>query len=66
MYIHIAGEYTQERYVWYDYEDDCDDWYMESYNMEIIGHRIMKEYNQETYAWFYWFHPQLYTINYLS
>jgi hypothetical protein len=24
------GQYTQERYAWYDYEDNCDDWYMDS------------------------------------
>jgi hypothetical protein len=54
MYIYIMGEYTQERYSWYDYKDDFDDWYMESYNMEIIDHYVTKEYNQETYVWSYW------------
>ena len=23
----LMNEYNQERYVWYDFEDDCDDWY---------------------------------------
>jgi hypothetical protein len=27
---YIMEEYYQERNVWYDYEDDCDDWYMDS------------------------------------
>jgi len=26
----ISDEYTEEIYVWYDYEDACDDWYMDS------------------------------------
>ena len=28
--IYIIGEYTQYIYAWYDYEDECDDWYMYS------------------------------------
>jgi hypothetical protein len=28
--IYIIGEYTQEIYAWYDYEDKFDDWYMDS------------------------------------
>jgi hypothetical protein len=26
----IRDEYNQEVYVWYDFEADCDDWYMDS------------------------------------
>ena len=26
----LMNEYNQERYDWYDYGDDCDDWYMDS------------------------------------
>jgi hypothetical protein len=26
----LMNEYNQEIYVWYDFEDDCDDWYMDS------------------------------------
>jgi hypothetical protein len=26
----LMNEYNQERYAWYDFEDDCDDWYMDS------------------------------------
>jgi hypothetical protein len=26
----LMTEYNQERYAWYDFEDDCDDWYMDS------------------------------------
>ena len=26
----LMHEYNQERYAWYDFEDDCDDWYMDS------------------------------------
>jgi tRNA(Met) C34 N-acetyltransferase TmcA len=26
----IRDEYNQEIYAWYDFEDDCDDWYMDS------------------------------------
>jgi hypothetical protein len=30
IYNYITREYTQEIYAWYDYEDECDDWYMDS------------------------------------
>ena len=26
----IRDEYNQEIYAWYDFEADCDDWYMDS------------------------------------
>jgi hypothetical protein len=26
----IRNEYNQEIYAWYDFEDNCDDWYMDS------------------------------------
>jgi hypothetical protein len=26
----LMHEYNQERYAWYDFEEDCDDWYMDS------------------------------------
>jgi hypothetical protein len=26
----LMNEYNQERYAWYDFEDDFDDWYMDS------------------------------------
>jgi hypothetical protein len=26
----IRDEYNQEAYAWYDFEADCDDWYMDS------------------------------------
>jgi hypothetical protein len=26
----LMNEYNQERYAWYDFENDCDDWYMDS------------------------------------
>ena len=26
----LMNEYNQERYAWYDFEDNCDDWYMDS------------------------------------
>ena len=26
----IKDEYNQEIYAWHDFEDDCDDWYMDS------------------------------------
>jgi len=26
----LMNEYNQERYAWYDFEEDCDDWYMDS------------------------------------
>jgi hypothetical protein len=33
MYIDIISEYTQEIYAWYDYEEDCEDWYMDNCNL---------------------------------
>jgi hypothetical protein len=29
-------EYNQERYAWYDFEADCDDWYMDSCHFGMI------------------------------
>jgi hypothetical protein len=29
-FVNIMNEYHQEVYAWYDLEDDCDDWYMDS------------------------------------
>jgi hypothetical protein len=26
---HIMDKYNQERYAWYDFKVDCDDWYMD-------------------------------------
>jgi hypothetical protein len=28
--MHIMDEYNQERYAWYDFEADWDDWYIDS------------------------------------
>jgi hypothetical protein len=28
--VYYQDEYTEEIYAWYDYEDACDDWYMDS------------------------------------
>jgi hypothetical protein len=33
MYIDITSEYTQEIYSWYDYEEDCEDLYMDNCNI---------------------------------
>ena len=33
MYIEIVGEYTQEIYARYDYEEYCEDWYMDNCNL---------------------------------
>jgi hypothetical protein len=30
LMVDIRDEYNQEIYVWYDFEADCDDWYMDS------------------------------------
>jgi hypothetical protein len=30
LMVDIRDEYNQEIYAWYDFEDDCDDWYMDS------------------------------------
>ena len=31
-------EYNQEIYSWYDFEADCDDWYMDSYHFWYDNH----------------------------
>jgi hypothetical protein len=31
IYKYITSEYTQVKYAWYDYEDECDDWYMDNF-----------------------------------
>ena len=28
----IRDEYNQEIYAWYDFQADCDDWYMDSFH----------------------------------
>ena len=30
LIVDIRDEYNQEIYAWYDFEADCDDWYMDS------------------------------------
>jgi hypothetical protein len=30
LMVDIRDEYNQEIYAWYDFEVDCDDWYMDS------------------------------------
>jgi hypothetical protein len=34
----IKDEYNQEIYVWYDFEDDCDDWYIDSFHLWDDNH----------------------------
>jgi hypothetical protein len=34
----IKDEYNQEIYAWYDFEADCDDWYMDSYHFWDENH----------------------------
>jgi hypothetical protein len=34
----IRDAYTQEVYVWYDFEADCDDWYMDSCHLWDDNH----------------------------
>jgi hypothetical protein len=36
IYPYITEEYNQERYAWYDFEADCDDWYMDSCHFGMI------------------------------
>jgi hypothetical protein len=36
--VDIMNEYHQEFYVWYDLEDDCDDWYMDSFHFWDDNH----------------------------
>jgi tRNA(Met) C34 N-acetyltransferase TmcA len=35
---YIRDEYNQEIYAWYDFEDDCDDWYMDSFHFWDDNH----------------------------
>jgi hypothetical protein len=28
--VDLRDEYNKEIYAWYDFEDDCDDWYIDS------------------------------------
>jgi hypothetical protein len=30
LMAYLRDEYNQELYAWYDFEDACDDWYMDS------------------------------------
>jgi hypothetical protein len=30
LMVEIGDEYNQKMYAWYDFEADCDDWYMDS------------------------------------
>jgi hypothetical protein len=34
----IMDEYNQEAYAWYDFEADCDDWYMDSCHLWDDNH----------------------------
>jgi hypothetical protein len=34
----IRDEYNQEIYAWYDFEADCDDWYMDSFHFWDENH----------------------------
>jgi hypothetical protein len=34
----IKDEYNQEIYAWYDFEADCDDWYMDSCQFWDVNH----------------------------
>ena len=34
----LMNKYNQERYAWYDFEDDCDDWYMDSCHLWNDNH----------------------------
>jgi hypothetical protein len=36
--VNIMNEYHQEVYVWYVLEDDCDDWYMDSFHFWDDNH----------------------------
>jgi hypothetical protein len=47
----LMNEYNQERYVWYDFEDDCDDWYMDSCHFWDDNHfHIIQVLNIELHA----------------
>jgi hypothetical protein len=34
----VMDEYNQEAYAWYDFEADCDDWYMDSCHLWDDNH----------------------------
>jgi hypothetical protein len=51
---HVMKEYNQDTYFFYHLHVECEDWYMEIYNMEIIDHYFIEEYNKETSTWSYW------------
>jgi hypothetical protein len=38
----LMNEYNQERYAWYDFEDDCVDWYMDSCHLRKVVN-LLKE-----------------------
>jgi hypothetical protein len=38
LMVDIRDEYNQEIYVWYDFEADCDDWYMDSCHLWDDNH----------------------------
>jgi hypothetical protein len=35
--VDIKEEYNQEEYAWYDFEVDCDDWYMDSFHFKVVA-----------------------------
>ena len=42
----IRDEYTQEIYSWYDFEADCDDWYMDNCHFQDDKHfHILFDYS---------------------
>jgi hypothetical protein len=38
LMVDIRDEYNQEVYDWYDFEADCDDWYMDSFHLWDDNH----------------------------
>ena len=34
----LRDDYNQEIYTWYDFESDCDDWYMDSFRFWDDNH----------------------------
>ena len=36
--VDIRDEYNQEIYAWYDFEADCDDWYIDSFHFWDDNH----------------------------
>jgi hypothetical protein len=36
--IYITSEYNKKSYAWYDFEADCDDWYMDSCHLWDENH----------------------------